>query len=127
MKLNIDPDFRKLLVPLTPAELAHLEILFRERSEIVIYRGCYRGVNEEGICYSLSQEVASRFPSLHRYRVPNAQAIVRVATAVWEDIIALKNCRGEQEIIVRAADVLEAIELPHTWEDCESIGKAPRQ
>ena len=64
---------------------------------VTVYRGCY-APNKWGLSWSLSEEVATKFPTLSRYRMEGQPLLVR-ATAKKENIVALKNDRNEAEII----------------------------
>ncbi len=84
------------------SEIEVLEKLFDgDDTPLDIYRGCYRGFNENGHCYSLSEKVAARFPFLNRYRVSGGEPILRKSFVCKNDIVAYKNGRKEHEIIVR--------------------------
>jgi len=90
------------------------EILMSLKSPITIYRGCFRNVNDyNGNCYSLDKNIASKFPFLLRYRLrnPDATPLLLTATVEHNDIIAYKNCRSEQEIIIRTCRIQDEIEL----------------
>ncbi len=95
------------------------DFLMSLQSPITIYRGCYRDINDWGNCYSLDRSIASGFPFFDRYksRESDATPILLIATVDHDDIIAYKNCRSEQEIIIRKCDVIHEIEL----EDQRSI------
>ncbi len=72
-----------------------------------IYRGCYVGLNDDGISYSLCKKTAARFPSLVGYRKTGYQPVL-LHGSVWKhDIVAYKNCRNEREIIIRTCDIVE--------------------
>lgn len=106
-------DLLRLLLPATTepimmeeherAALAALPAL------VTIYRGADRGVNEDGLCWSLDRAVAVRFPFLNRYRA--ADPVLVTATVERERIIALKLDRNEAEVITTHAVVssIEAI------------------
>lgn len=89
------------------------QFLMSLESPITIYRGCYRDLNDYGNCYSLDRSIASQFPFLDRYKPRNADAnpILLIATVDHDDIIAYKNCREEQEIIIRTCQNIDEIEL----------------
>lgn len=75
----------------------------RERFEalpemITIYRGCWRGVNESGLSWSLSRERAEWFSK--RMAGEDEQPIVLEKTICKNDVIALIDRRGEEEILV---------------------------
>lgn len=62
-----------------------------------IYRGCYQN-NKCGLSWSVSEEVAAKFPTLHRYRQQGTPILV-VAEVRKADVIAIKLDRKEREII----------------------------
>jgi hypothetical protein len=65
---------------------------------VTIYRGCYQN-NKHGLSWSLSKEIAEKFPLLNRYWRPTEQPYLVTAKVNKDDIIALKNDRGESEVI----------------------------
>jgi len=71
-----------------------------------VYRGCYRNFSENGICYSLSKEVAMKFPAIYRYRIYGGQPIVRHSRVFEDNVIAFKKGRNELEIIARCFAVV---------------------
>lgn len=72
---------------------------------LIIYRGCYEGINDDGCCWSLDRDIAASFPFLARYRQEDAKAVL-LHGSVWKhDIIAYKNSRNEREIIIRTCDI----------------------
>jgi hypothetical protein len=87
-------------------ELAKFELL---PDVVTIYRGCGRGVNMDGISWSLDKEIASKFPTYHRYRVKHPVLIT--ATVKKSKIIALKLDRKEQEVITFSAKRISVEEL----------------
>lgn len=81
---------------------------------ITIYRGCFKDINDyDGNCYSLDRKIASTFPFYLRYslRHPDAEPILLVATVEYDDVIAYKNCRNEQEIIIRSCKIADELPL----------------
>lgn len=73
--------------------------VFRTLPDIfTVYRGCYKK-NKHGLSWSLSEEVAEKFPTLIRYRQKGTPILV-TAEARKDAIIALKLDREEHEIIV---------------------------
>ncbi len=64
-----------------------------------IYRGCYKN-NKWGISWSLSKEVAEKFPTQHRYKQPDQQAILVTAQVKKSQIKAILLDRQEQEVLV---------------------------
>ena len=77
---------------------------------VTVYRGCGR-VNMRGACWSLSRDVAAKFPTLHRYwqKTP----LLLTATVNKREILAVKLDRGEHEIITFRARVGLVEDLPH--------------
>lgn len=66
--------------------------------EVTIYRGCYK-INKWGFSWSLNRDVAARFPFLSRYYRRDEQPILVKAKVKKVNIMAVKNGRGEEEII----------------------------
>ena len=64
---------------------------------VMIYRGCYE-LNRDGLCWTLNEEVARRFPTQNRY-LGDGAALLLTAEVDRGDIIAVKLDRGEQEVI----------------------------
>lgn len=73
------------------SELRNLPDVFK------IYRGCYQN-NKCGLSWSLSKDVAAKFPTLYRYRQQGTPLLV-IAEVRREDVIAIKLGREEREII----------------------------
>lgn len=65
---------------------------------VVIYRGCY-AVNKWGFSWSLSRDVAAKFPFLGRYYRRDEQALLVKARVSKSHIMAVCLGRDEQEII----------------------------
>ena len=65
---------------------------------LTIYRGCYKS-NKWGLSWSLSKQVAEKFPTLLRYKQVGEQPLLVTATIKKTDVIAVKVDRNEQEII----------------------------
>jgi hypothetical protein len=80
---------------MTPEEMAAFEAL---PDEVTIYRGCCVANNRSGLSWSLSREVASRFPFLTRYRA--SDPVLLTAKVPKSRIAAIKLERDEQEVIV---------------------------
>jgi hypothetical protein len=91
-----EPEFRAHLM--TPAEQAALAAL---PDEVEIFRGCYAH-NKWGLSWSLDRSTAERFPLLHRYRHEGQPLLVRARIAK-ADILAVKLCRDEAEVIAARA------------------------
>jgi hypothetical protein len=91
---------------MTEGERAALDAL---PESVTVYRGADRGVNEQGLCWSLDRAVAARFPFLNRYR---AQDPVLVTANVPRDrIVAVKLDREEAEVITKGAIVSSVVAL----------------
>ena len=86
---------------MTPEERAALREL---PVNVTVYRGADRGVNEQGLCWSLDGAVAERFPFFIRYWAKNP--VLVTATVRRADIVALKLDREEAEVITKTAQVL---------------------
>ena len=77
---------------------------------VTIYRGCSGQRRIDGICWSLDEGVAARFPSLQRYRVEDP--VLAIAEIKKQYILAMiGNDRGEAEVITFRADVLDVMPL----------------
>lgn len=90
---------------------AELEAFEKLPAVITIYRGCGRGVNMDGISWSLCKQVASEFPTHARYAVK--RPVVITATVRKEKVVALKLDRDEKEVITFSAkrQLVEEIDL----------------
>jgi hypothetical protein len=64
---------------------------------VTVYRGCGPH-NQHGLSWSLSREIAVGFPFLHRYK--QTEPMLVTARVQKDDILAYKNGRDEQEVIV---------------------------
>jgi hypothetical protein len=73
------------------------EAFARMPEEITIYRGC-GPINKLGLSWSLSREIATRFPFSRRYHTD--QPLLLTATICKDRAAALKLGRTEQEVIV---------------------------
>lgn len=65
---------------------------------VTVYRGCY-DINKWGWSWSLSKEIAKKFPLYLRYRRPGEQPLLVTARVPKTHIVAVKLGRNEQEII----------------------------
>lgn len=79
-------------------------------SSFVAWRGCYAGLNEGGLSFSLERETARVFPFLARYRRDDAPAIA-LRVFVQREECALKMYGGETEILARSVEVLSSVRL----------------
>ena len=66
-------------------------------AELIVYRGCY-SVNRDGLSWTLSEEIARRFPRMHRFERPGDQPLLLTGT-VPKDRAVLIVDRDEQEIV----------------------------
>lgn len=65
---------------------------------VTIYRGCYQR-NKHGLSWSLSEDVATRFPTRYIRYLQKGTPLLLVAEVKKEDVIALKLSRKEREVI----------------------------
>tara|TARA_R110002073_G_scaffold299268_1_gene466186 strand:+ start:4490 stop:4924 length:435 start_codon:yes stop_codon:yes gene_type:complete len=72
-----------------------------------LYRGCLKGINEYGICYSLDRNVAEGFCRRALCRSDESDLVLLHCQAQKNDIIAVKLCRSEQEIIVDKCMIID--------------------
>ena len=81
---------------------------------LTVYRGCYL-FNRQGLSWSLSRDVAARFPTLNRYRVEGHQPLL-LTGRVKKARAVLKLGRNEQEIIAPRVVIVarEALQIPAT-------------
>lgn len=93
---------------MTPAERAAYDAL---PERLTVYRGCGE-VNMRGASWSLSRDVAARFPLLLRYR--QARPLLVTATVPRRRVLAVKLDRNEAEVITFAARrvSIEALGVP---------------
>lgn len=82
---------------MTPDERAAYDAL---PERLTVYRGCGAS-NMLGASWSLSREVAARFPTLNRYR--QASPLLVTARVPRRRVLAVKLDRSEAEIITFAA------------------------
>lgn len=64
-------------------------------NELIVYRGCVKGLNENGLSWTLSKEQAKWFAQ--RF---SKDGIVKQKRIFKKDIVAYFNGRGEEEIIL---------------------------
>lgn len=64
---------------------------------LTVYRGCH-DINADGLCWSLSREIAERFPTLNRYRRAGDTPLL-ITGKVPKSLAVLKLCRKEREIV----------------------------
>jgi hypothetical protein len=70
-------------------------------SHLTLYRGADRGVNENGLSWTLHRAAAQAFPFFHRFRA--ADPVLVTATAPRVKIVALKIDREARDVIIRPA------------------------
>jgi len=93
---------------------------WRELPDIVtIYRGCSE-VNLNGLSWSLCPEIASKFPTLARYKPPNGrQPLLVTAEVAKQRIIAVKLDRKEREIVTFHARQVAVEDLTSALAVCD--------
>lgn len=74
-----------------------------------IYRGCY-SKNKHGLSWTLSKEVAEKFPTYHRYRGEGVPLVI-TAQVKKAKVAALKMSRQEQETITYRPKIISIDEL----------------
>jgi len=89
---------------------------------VTVFRGC-GPYNKNGLSWSINKETAARFPFFHRYRT--RQPILVTARVKKSRIIAYKNGRNEQEVIVliRTTDFLTIEALPAPIAENEEVAQ----
>lgn len=97
-------------IMMSPAERECLNSL---PEEFPIFRGCYN-FNRKGISWSLDQEVARRFPYMHRFHRPGRTPLLIEAAVQKRDVIAFKMDRDEAEVVALRSEVVSVTELPHS-------------
>lgn len=105
-------DLKNMLPRRTAKQMMDLSEISKLRtlpSNVTIYRGCGE-VNIDGACWSLDRAIASRFPTLARYRADVPLLIT--ATVLRKEIIAVKLDRDEAEVITFSARVQSITRLP---------------
>jgi hypothetical protein len=65
---------------------------------VAAYRGCYEGINDDGVSYSLDRDVAVRFPTLMRYRIDGETPVLLTRTLI-RNMCFLVDGRDEHEIV----------------------------
>lgn len=68
--------------------------------QLVLWRGCYRGLNEDGLSYSVDVEGARQYPLLGRFRRNDAEAVL-IRAVVERSQCAVKVDSGVMEVLVR--------------------------
>lgn len=70
--------------------------------EVEIYRGCFEGINDEGLSWTLDMSIAELF-SQHRHfkRKDDWESVILSQTVSKEDIFAVKLGRKESEVILK--------------------------
>jgi len=78
------------------------EFLKSMPDEVEIYRGCFEGINDEGLSWTLDKSIAEMF-SQHRNfkRKDDWESIILSQTVSKEDIFAVKLGRKESEVILK--------------------------
>lgn len=83
---------------------------------ITVYRGCYRGVNEAGLSWTLSRERAAGFPFLRRYSVEGAEPVLLTAQIPKARTVLVTN-RNEEELILTGVEYVSPDYEPLTRPD----------
>jgi hypothetical protein len=84
--------------------------IFAELPDVFdLYRGCYEGINEDGFSFSVDKDIAKEFPTLNRYRRTDSRPLLIHGRVNKNNIIAFKNDRDEEEVIVRG-DCVNVVE-----------------
>ncbi|MBW3168178.1 Arm DNA-binding domain-containing protein [Qipengyuania flava] len=103
----VSPTFREAAsLLMNEAETAALADL---PEKFTIWRGCYQ-LNQRGLSWSLDRDLASRFPTLHRYR-QDGQPLLIEAVLQREEVIALKLDRSEAEVVAWCPEVVRVSAL----------------
>lgn len=107
-------------------------ILLRTLPEqMILWRGCYRGLNEDGLSYSVDSEGARQYPLRGRYRRDDAEAVVVRALVDRSQCVVKVDC-GVMEVLVREVvsktvyplgaqlpkdqyDILDPVKPPRCW------------
>lgn len=106
-------DLRYLLLmspaPLLPMMNEEEQAVYEALPDVItIYRGCSARYLL-GASWSLDKDVASKFPTLSRYRVDDP--VIVTARVKKQDVLALKLDRGEVEVITFAARRTKVVSL----------------
>lgn len=105
-------NFRHFIM--TPDELEAFNVLPRL---VTVWRGCYAH-NKRGFSWSLDRDVARRFPFTHRYR-QNGQPLLIRAEVARDQILALKLCRSEAEVIAIRPKIRAISHASHHCDNCD--------
>lgn len=100
----------ELALLMTPEERAALAKL---PARLEVWRGCYPR-NRSGLSWSLSREVAARFPTQARYRGPIGELPLLRRGFAQRDRVILKLDRNEAEIVAATVFGITEFELPVT-------------
>lgn len=82
--------------------------LAAQSETFTVYRGCYT-VNRAGLSWTLSREVAERFPKLKRYRRTDDTPLLLTGQAIRSRSV-MKLDRDEQEVV--SAEIRVVVEQP---------------
>lgn len=77
------------------------------------WRGCYAGLNEDGLSFSLDNAPARAAPFVPRYRYNHAQPVLLYVRIDKEECV-LKVHRGQPELLVRSFEELDRLRLGET-------------
>jgi hypothetical protein len=106
--MRMDRGWRGLMT--APAESvmwSHLPATF------TAWRGCYRGLNETGVAYSLREADARKFPFMGRFREDREEPVLIEAT-IERDACAVKVDSGVAEVL--AARTVQQKVNPLRWQ-----------
>lgn len=82
-----------MTAPAESVAWSHLPATFK------VWRGCYRGLNEDGVSYSLREADARRFPFMGRFREDGEEPVLIEAT-IERAACAVKVDSGVAEVLV---------------------------
>lgn len=71
-------------------------------NHVILWRGCFRGLNEDGLSYSVDSTGARQYPLRGRYRRSDAEPVV-IRAVVDRSQCAVKVDCGVMEVLVRQA------------------------
>lgn len=100
---------RQILLKANPTNLRAMMRTHERRAlaampdEITVYRGCY-DVNRDGLSWSLTEDIATRFTTLNRYHRTNDAALLLTGKASKARIV-LKLSRREREVICPLVEI----------------------
>lgn len=78
--------------------------------QLVLWRGCYKGLNEDGLSYSVDVEGARLYPLLGRFKRSDAEAVL-LRAVIDRSQCAVKVDSGVMELLVRSVTSKKAYPL----------------